>query len=141
MDNKDTMTKGGMPLWPGLYSIPSSPSEKPKLLATRCKSCGKIFFPPRVGCLSCFKEEMEEVPLSQRGKIYAFTIVRRGELPGFKTPYALAFIDLPEGVRVFSQITEGIESLKIGQEVELCIAKIREDESGSEVMGYKFRPI
>ena len=33
------------------------------------------------------------------------------------------------------------DCLHIGMEVELVIDKIREDEQGNEVIGYKFRPV
>jgi len=86
---------------------------------------------------------MEEVSLGSRGVVDTFSVLH-ADAPGFKAPYVVAYILLPAGVRVFSPITgcdpsEG--SLAIGDEVELVIEKIREDDRGNEVRGYKFRPI
>ena len=92
----------------------------------------------------CLQEgTMDEVPLSTRGKINTFTISRVAPL-GFNAPYIQAFVDLPEGPRVFSLITgcEASEAaIEIGSEVEMVIEKICNDEEGSELIGYKFRPI
>ncbi len=86
---------------------------------------------------------MEEVELSQRGKIDTFSVLHIGA-PGFAVPYIVAYVVLPEGPRIFSMVS-GCEpsekSLEIGAEVELIVDKLRDDEQDNEVMGYKFRPV
>ena len=86
---------------------------------------------------------MHEIRLSPRGKLDTFTIAMQGP-PGFATPYIQAFVTLTEGVRVFSMI-EGCQSeqdaLHLGQEVELVIGKIKEDEHGNDIIGWKFKPV
>jgi uncharacterized OB-fold protein len=85
---------------------------------------------------------MEETPLSTKGKIDTFSVVQVAPM-GFKAPYIQAFVDLPEGPRIFSLITgceASEEAIKEGEEVELVVDKIREDEEGNELIGYKFRP-
>lgn len=85
---------------------------------------------------------MEELALSRRGVLYAFTTIFVAS-PGFEPPYAAGFIDLPEGIRVFSTIT-GIDpqgaGLSEGMEMELVTYKIKEDAEGNDIIGYKFRP-
>lgn len=85
---------------------------------------------------------MEEVHLSQRGKLHSYYISQIAP-PGFKPPYAMGYVDLPEGVRLFSifsldKVSEHF--LQVGMEVELVLEKIREDEEGNELIGYKFKP-
>jgi uncharacterized OB-fold protein len=83
---------------------------------------------------------MERLNLSRNGKLYSFTIVH---MPSehFQPPYAIGWIELPEGIRIFSQIRGWQEhSLKIGMEMELAIEKLW-DEGEKEVIGYTFRPI
>ena len=44
-----------------------------RLLATRCRSCGSVFFPRRDdGCRNpvCGGTELEEAPLSRRGRVW-----------------------------------------------------------------------
>lgn len=110
------------------------------LLGNKCKSCGRVFFPKAMYCLDCFSQDMEELILSKTGKLYTFTIVR---MPAehFEPPYAIGLIELPEGIRVFSQIDGWQEqSLKIGVEMELVIRKLWEEEE-REMIGYAFRPL
>jgi uncharacterized OB-fold protein len=118
------------------------PSENPSLIGHRCRLCGKVFFPRRFICSECFKEgTLEEIRLSRRGTLYTFCVLERGPI-GFDPPYAVGYIDLPEGLRIYSLLTEmSLEKLKIGMEMELVIEKIRKDSEGNEIIGYKFKPV
>jgi uncharacterized OB-fold protein len=138
MKNKE-MNK--IPIYEGLFHIPSSSSEKPSLIGSRCKDCQEVMFPQRQICLHCFGKNMEQVILNSRGRLFTFTINHQGPKE-FSTPYASGYIDLPEGVRIYSLLTdwESID-LKIGLEMELVIEKMKEDSEGNIVLVYKFRPI
>ncbi len=116
--------------------------EGPELLGSNCKSCGKFAFPRRRICPACQSdEEMAQVSLSRKGKLYTYTIVRQG-LKGFETPYALGFVDLPEGVRVFAQLTVFEPwALQVGMEVELVLGKVASRGDGEDVISYRFRPV
>lgn len=125
----------------GLFTYPGSPGEGPRLLGNRCSGCQAYFFPKRYLCAKCHKNgTMEEVRLSNQGKLYTYCIVRVAP-EGFTAPYALGYVDLPEGPRIFSAIT-GIElsDLQIGMELELVIEPVRKDLEGHDILGYKFRP-
>ena len=61
---------------------------------------------------------------------------------GFDPPYAVGYIDLPEGVRIYSMLTEAdMKKLEIGMEMELVIEPIRKTSDGEEIIGYKFKPV
>jgi uncharacterized OB-fold protein len=124
-----------------LFKLPS-PEEKPRLTGVKCRSCGELFFPKRAKCIKCFAEEMEEVALSQRGKVYSYTIVHHAT-PGYTgpLPYAVGAVELPGGIVVLSPLTQcHLDQLKIGMDVELVLEKLYEDENGKEVISYKFKP-
>jgi uncharacterized OB-fold protein len=109
------------------------------LKGCKCKQCGKMIYPIRNVCLNCLSRDLERLDLSRKGKLYSFTIVH---MPSehFKPPYAIGWIDLPEGIRIFSQIRGWQENpLKIGMGMELAIEKLW-DEDEKEVIGYIFRP-
>jgi uncharacterized OB-fold protein len=91
-------------------------------------------------CSRCLAGELEVAPLSSRGTVYTYTVVHQAP-PGFEAPYALAYVDLPEGVRVLGQIA-GVEAetVRIGLEVELSLEPFGEDDQGQELIGYRFRP-
>lgn len=118
-------------------------SESPTLAGSKCKYCGKIYFPHRRICANCLrKDEMEEVPLSRIGKLHSYTILYVAP-QGFEAPYALGYVDLPEGVRIFSMLTDCEpykKKLRIDMKVETVLGKIRESESGVEIISYKFKP-
>ena len=133
-----------LPILPGIVHEATSSDDRSYLIGSKCRACGRTFFPRRSVCRVCMRDDtMEETALSTRGKIDTFTVI--GVAPvGFKAPYIQAYVDLPEGPRIFSLIT-GVEpsetALRDGEEVELVIDKIREDENGNDLIGYKFRPV
>jgi len=137
--------KKRMPVREGLWEEPASTDEKPQLIGSRCLSCGELFFPKKdiQWCGYCQSSELEEVKLSRKGRVYSYTVVTqrppvyyRGEVP-----YALGFVQLPEGIRIETLFTGcDPDSLQVGEDVEMVIEKLHEDEDGNEVMAYKFRP-
>lgn len=135
-------SKKRVPIKEGLFKVPTD-GEKGHLIGSRCKKCGDCFYPRRALCANCYSEEIEEVALGTRGKIYTFTIARTG-YPGMPLtpPFVTGQVELPEKVQVLSLIT-GIdfEAVKIGTDVELYFWKVREDEEGNELMAFAFRPV
>lgn len=118
-------------------------AEGMRLLGSRCEDCGKVFFPKKEVCPNCFDGELKDVPLSKRGKLHTYALSAMGP-SGMEKPYVIAFIDLPEGIKLFSVLTDcepWDEVLKIDMEMEMVIRKIKEDEYGNEIISYKFRPI
>jgi benzoylsuccinyl-CoA thiolase BbsA subunit len=113
------------------------------LVGSRCETCKKVFFPKKEVCPECFSGELKEVSLSKKGKLHSFTLSVIG-IPGMETPYVVGFVDLPEGIKLFSVITDcepWDKVLKIDMEMEMVIGRIRKDEAGNEILSYKFRPI
>ncbi len=114
-------------------------SGKWALVGCRCKQCGKIIYPCRAVCLNCLGRDMEKLNLSRHGELYSFTIVH---MPSehFEPPYAIGWMELPEGIKIFSQIRGWQEHpLEIGMDMELTVEKLW-DEEEKEVIGYIFRP-
>lgn len=110
------------------------------LLANRCKHCGQTFFPKVPFCFRCFGESMEDIVLSRRGKLYSYTI---GHLPAmhFKAPYAIGYITMPEGVRIFAPLKMVKDKpFSIGMEMEVVIEKLWQ-ENEKKVIGYQFKPV
>ncbi len=133
------------PVRDGLWVEPTSAAEKPQLLGSRCLSCGELFFPKKdTGlCGYCQSGDLEEVRLSRKGKIYSYSVVTQRPPVYYKgeVPYALGFVELPEGIRVETLFTGcDPESLHVGMDVEMVIEKLHQDEDGTEVTAYKFRP-
>lgn len=123
-----------------LFEVPEG--EPPYLKGYQCKKCGKIWFPKFLPCPNpdCWSEEMETIKLSRRGKIYSATDVYIGQ-PTMREymPMVMAYVDLPEGVRVFTQLEGKIGSFRCGDEVELIAGPIRDNRKNQPIIGYKFK--
>ena len=86
-----------------------------RLLLKRCQACSEFHFYPRVRCPFCMSERTEWVESSGRGKLYAFTVVRKAP-----TPTAPAVIELEEGVRLTSVVLDAdVDALAIGHPVQV----------------------
>ncbi len=113
---------------------------KGQLIGSRCPSCGAHFFPAREVCSNCLSADLKQVPLSGRGTLYTYTVVRQS-VPGFTVPYLLGYVDLPEGVRVLgvlSGLAEG--EARIGMSLALVTVPAGTDEQGRQVIRYGFGP-
>lgn len=136
--------KKKVPIVEGLFTWPS---DKPALIAARCKKCGAIIFPKAAYCPNpdCEKDpnNMEVIELSRRGKLWSWTIQYYPPPPPFKMepfkPYAIGLVDLPEGVRVLGMLTT-TENLRCDMEVELTVGKLYEDEE-NEYITWMWKPV
>lgn len=77
------------------------------LEGSRCAACGNVAFPSARGCQQCGAEAMEPIALGTRGTVWGFTVQRFApKSPPFVppaegfSPFAVAYVELPEGVKV-----------------------------------------
>lgn len=109
------------------------------LVGSRCGRCGKIAFPRRTVCDRCGKEGgQEDARLSSIGRLYSFSEVHVAH-EGFQTPYVIAYVDLPEGVRVFGQVEHRAAELKLDEVLEFTLGVVRYTPEHGKVISYKFR--
>lgn len=89
------------------------------------------------------KENIKEVLLSKRGKLWSWTVQRYPPPAPFKyepfEPFAIGMVDLSEGIRVYGIITT-TENLWIGMEVEMVVGKLYEDEQ-NEYLTWMWKPV
>lgn len=133
-----------IPIVPDSFDVMETPDSKPYLIGARCTICGYVCFPKKVVCVRCRRDDtMERVRLGPFGTLDTFAIMQVAP-PGFIAPYIIGYVRLREGPVVFAPLT-GCEArddaLEIGEEMELVIEKIKEDEKGNSLMGWKFRPV
>lgn len=96
------------------------------LLVGMCSACGQAHFYPRRMCPHCGSQAIEWAPSSGRGTIYSYSVLRRS-----KTPYALSWVVLEEGVGLLTNIVDcDLDALAIGQDVVVTFAA---SESGQLV--------
>lgn len=105
--------------------------EKGKLEATRCKKCGRVYFPPRMQCADDLTTDVEWVDLSTPGKLLTYTQVHYGPT-GFDAdvPYTLAVAEFAGGVRVFGRLDKAMPAgeIKVGMAVKAEALKLAGDK-------------
>lgn len=133
------------PIAEGLYTWPS---KSPQLIGSKCTRCNEVAFPKQSSCPNCTGDRTEEILLARRGTLWTWTIQH---FPPPSPPYigdpdtfeafGVGYIELPEGVRVESRLTENDPAkLEIGMEMELVIEKFIEDEERGALMTFAFQP-
>jgi len=102
--------------------------EEGEIAATKCKACGKLYFPPRADCIDCLTDDMEWIPLSGRGKLITYTTAYFAPA-GFEAPYTLALAELEEGVRVFTRMSKDAkqDEIEIGTNVKLVPVRLADE--------------
>ena len=102
--------------------------------STRCRSCGRLAFPPRNFCPVCFKTELEWADLPRRGALYAFTQQERSLR--FGKPDVIGIVELEGGIRLFTRIDGPMASLRLGQPVALDFLEL-----APGLVLHQFRPL
>jgi uncharacterized OB-fold protein len=130
----------------GLFS---ETEEGPRLLGSKCVSCGTPYFPRSAICHNpdCEKTQMEDASFGPRGIIWS-TAVQNYPPPApavYQEPYqqyAVAAVDLPDGLRVMGRVdTDDPENVPVGAEVELVIEAFGSDADGNEIVSWMFKPL
>ncbi|UCG05235.1 MAG: Zn-ribbon domain-containing OB-fold protein [Desulfobacterales bacterium] len=94
--------------------------ENGKVMGTRCRDCGLVFFPPRADCYQCFAGNMEWFEITGSGKLVTYSKLEFAPI-GFQddVPYCIALLDYGD-FKVFGRIAGDIpeQELKIGMEMK-----------------------
>ncbi|ARF56492.1 bifunctional MaoC family dehydratase N-terminal/OB-fold nucleic acid binding domain-containing protein [Streptomyces gilvosporeus] len=108
-----------------------------RLLIQRCGGCGALRFPWLPGCNACASPEWDTVEASGEGTVYSYVVLHHPRFPAFTMsdgaadaagPYAVALIELAEGVRMVSNVV-GVpyDEVRIGMPVRLAFLRVDEE--------------
>jgi len=129
--------------------------SEPALIGSRCADCGCVFF-PRVAAdgtfcrnPACSGEAFDDVALSRRGVVWSYTDAQYQPPPPYIPvsdpfePFALAAVELPEGLVVLGQVAAGyaVGDLHVGQEAELVVEPLYTDDDGTERTVWRWKPV
>ena len=129
--------------------------SEPALIASRCTSCESAYFPRTATdaggfCRNpaCDGTEFESTELSRRGIVWSYTDAQYQPPPpyipppGEYRPFAIAAVELAEGVVVLGQVADGfgVEDLRVGAEVELVVETLYTDETGDRTI-WRWKPV
>jgi uncharacterized OB-fold protein len=137
-----------VPVAEGLFT---GPDDRPQLIGSRHPETGVVTFPADLS-----NGEVEEILLSRRGTLFTWTTQEfvppappyTGDTdPATFTPYAVGYVELPEGILIEGRLTESDPArLAIGQEMELVLVPFRSEvgtdtEPAREVITFAFAPV
>lgn len=93
------------------------------LAVCRCNACRTWMHPPQETCRSCGAATTFE-PVSGRGTIFSFIVVRHQSIPGLVPPYVVGVIEMEEQpeVRLTGIIEAAPAEVAIGQPVRAVIS-------------------
>ena len=125
-------------------------SGAPYLIGGKCHQCGTYVFPPRANNCpnpACDGDELAQVPLSRRGRLWSYTENRYAPPPPYPSPdpfepFAVAAVELAdEGIIVLGKVVEGTlaADLKIGMEMALTTMPLFVDDDGVERVVHAWR--
>jgi uncharacterized OB-fold protein len=99
-----------------------------RLVAQRCRACGRLRHPPRPMCPHCHSVEHEVVELAGTGTVYSYAVLHHPQHPAFSYPVVAVLVDLDEGVRVVSNLV-GVEppEVRIGAPVRVTFRATADD--------------
>jgi uncharacterized protein len=119
------------------------------LLGSKCTSCGTYVFPKAVlACPNpeCAGDTFDEVPLSNRGRLWSWTVNHYAPPPPYVSPdpfvpYGVAAVELAEEkLVVLGQVAGDPDALTAGDEMELVIDTLFTDDEGDHVI-WKWRKV
>ncbi|WP_148614314.1 Zn-ribbon domain-containing OB-fold protein [Nocardioides rubriscoriae] len=132
--------------------------DEPTLLASRCTTCGDVVFPPAPDPAAAFcrnprcdGDTVETTALSRRGTVWSYTdaqyqppepfVPPQAEGAAYE-PFALAAVELPEGIVVLGQVAQGygVADLRVGAEAELVVETLHTDETGDRTI-WRWKPV
>ncbi|MEU6143394.1 OB-fold domain-containing protein [Streptomyces sp. NPDC047081] len=94
--------------------------EQHRLLIQRCTSCTTLRFPWLPGCNACGALDWDTLEASGEGTVYSYVVMHHPPFPAFAPPYAVALIELAEGVRMISNVIgTPCDKVRIGLPVHL----------------------
>ncbi|RYE79076.1 MAG: benzoylsuccinyl-CoA thiolase [Myxococcales bacterium] len=125
--------------------------DEPALIGSRCTSCESVFFPRTQGFCrnpACQGEEFADAALSRRGTIWSYTDAQYQPPAPYISgtdpyvPFALAAVELPEGVVVLGQVADGygVEDLRVGAPAELVVETLYVDDEGERTI-WRWKPV
>ena len=116
------------------YPLPEpTPLSKPywdalvqgQLVYQSCRRCKHAWLPARSECPECLEADWEWAPASGRGRVVSWVVFHHAYHEAFKTriPYNVTLVELHEGPRLLTNITNPERGIEVGRTVNLAIEK------------------
>ena len=119
-------------IWDGLMEVDD---EGACLVGGSCTACGFVTLGARDICPECWVEgTMKRAPIGRSGTLYTYTVIH--QLPaGYEEPFAVGYVDLADGIRVFAHLENRPECLVVDRRLRLTLAPLRRSDDGVWLSG------
>jgi uncharacterized protein len=77
-----------------------------ELRIQKCADCGELRHPPGPVCPSCRSANRTYAVAGGEGEVYSYVVHHHPPVPGRETPFVVAVVQLPEGVRLVGNVVE-----------------------------------
>ena len=113
-----------------------------ELTYQQCNACNEVVFTPRGHCTKCGADDLSWHTSKGEGTVYTYSVVRQNRNPRFADlgAYALAYVDVDEGFRMFTNIVgvdDPTKDIECGMRVKVEFERQDEGEYPIPV----FRPL
>ena len=100
--------------------------DQGKVMGTRCKDCGLVFFPPRADCYQCLANNMEWFEVAGKGKLVSYSKLEYAPVGfGDDLPYCIALLDYGD-FKIFGRIAGDMpeEEIKVGMQMKTVVNEL-----------------
>jgi uncharacterized OB-fold protein len=99
-----------------------------ELRIQRCGGCGELRHPPGPVCPSCRSIDRTYTVACGEGEVFSYVVHHHPPVPGRKTPFVVAVVQLPEGVRMVGNVVDcPIEEVGIGMPLRVTYRRMDDD--------------
>jgi uncharacterized OB-fold protein len=113
-----------------------------KLMAGKCKKCGKVHLPPRPLCDNCYSKDFEWVEIPGKGKLLTYTIIHVAPAQ-FQSmaPYAVGIVQLGNGLKIPGMISgAALDQIQIGMDLVIDFGTCSTTQQWPQWPRYCFKP-
>jgi len=97
-----------------------------RVMATRCRDCGRAFFPPRADCCDCLTSDMDWFEIDGTGRLVTYSRLEFAPI-GFQEdlPYSIALLDYGP-YKVFGRLAGDLadDEVKIGMAMRTVVNRL-----------------
>ncbi|MEU7476781.1 bifunctional MaoC family dehydratase N-terminal/OB-fold nucleic acid binding domain-containing protein [Lentzea sp. NPDC042327] len=99
-------------------------TKQGELRIQRCGGCGLLRHPPGPMCPECGATTPKYLVSDGRGVVYSYVVHHHPQVPGKRTPFVIALVELDEGVRMLGEL-DG--EPRVGLPVEVVFTEVDDD--------------
>ena len=100
--------------------------EDGKVMGTRCRDCGRSFFPPRADCCQCLTSNMDWFEIDGTGRLVTYSKLEFAPI-GFQedVPYSIALLDYGD-YKVFGRLAGELSDadVKVGMQLKTVVNRL-----------------